>query len=463
MPDAWYLPAADGAPDAGQVGSAWHEGLTAGGLPFRTPALDVQAATELAAAVRDAALAARRTRSIEQVTQAIDRVAQRLAAGPDADEAVDTLASSLGWPPELASETLSEARSGWTLDAIGRLLDAELPDRRVLDGFAPDVGEPARARHASGPPLLFQVLAANVPGVAVTAIVRGLLARSGVLCKTSRDEPFLPALFARLLAEEDAVLGATLAVSWWPFEAETAEWSAWSGSADLVVAYGGGEAIAGMRSALPAGTELLVYGPRVGVGAVLGGADYEQSADRLARDVCAYEQQGCVSPRLVFVVDGDVRAFGEKLAGSLDEHTRRRPPPKLSDADATAIRALRAEREFDGAGDSELLASDPDLRWTILLDPEPTIEGTNLPRVVHLSAAPSVGDLLTALEPLVGHIQAVGYAGEEGVEELAQGAAVLGVSRVAPFGRIAWPPVDWRHDGRQQLMPLLRWTDWERE
>ena len=463
MPDAWFLPAAYAESLASEAGSPWHAGTTAGGLQFRTPALDVQTAAHVATAVRDAALAARRTRTIEQVVQAIGRVAVRLATGPDADAATAALAASLGWPEDLARETLKEARSHWTLDAIGRLLDAELPDRRVLDGFAPDAAEPSRMRHASGPPLLFQVLAANVPGVAVTAIIRGLLARSGVLCKASRDEPFLPALFARLLAEEDAALGCTVAVSWWPFEVETSEWSAWSERADLLVAYGGEEAVAGMRSGLPPGKELLVYGPRVGVGAVLGGSDHGQAAERLARDVCAYEQQGCVSPRLVFVVDGDVRAFGERLAESLDEHTRHHAPPKLSDAAAASIRALRAGREFEETPDSGLLTSEPDLRWTVLIDSEPTIEATNLPRVVQLSAAPSVGDLLTALEPLSGHIQAVGYAGTDGVEELAEGAALLGVSRVAPFGRIAWPPVDWRHDGRYQLIPLLRWTDWERD
>lgn len=471
MPDAWFLPAgadtdasaSSAAPAGSSAGAAWHEGSTAGGMSFRAPALDVQAADRVARTVRDSALAARRTIGIEGVVQSIGLVAQRLAAGPEAEEAIDTLSASLRWPRELARETLEKARRNWTLDELGRLLDAELTDPRVLDEYAPDPGEPARARRASGPPLLFQVLAANVPGVAVTAIVRGLLVRSGVLCKAGRDEPFLPALFARMLAEEDAVLGSTVAVTWWPFERETAEWSSWSRRADLVVAYGGADAIAGVRAALPAGKELLAYGPRVGIGAVLGGADHRQAADGLARDVCAYEQQGCVSPRLVFVVDGDVQAFGERLAKSLDAHTVRQPTPRLSDADAAAIRSLRAQREFDHARGTRLLASEPDLRWTVLIDPVPNIEATNLPRVVHLSAASSVGDLLTALKPLGGHIQAVGYAGEAGLAELAEGAAQLGASRVAPFGRIAWPPVDWRHDGRHQLLPLLRWTDWERD
>ena len=187
------------------------------------------------------------------------------------------------------------------------------------------------------------------------------------------------------------------------------------------------------------------------------------AARRLARDVCAYEQQGCVSPRLVFVVGGDVQHFAELLALGLEEETQRQPPPDLAEAEAIAIRNLRAEREFDRGASRGLLTSEPDLRWTVLVDREPHLGVTSLPRVVHLCTIRDVGDLLTALQPLSGHIQAVGYAGGAGVEELAEGAASLGASRVAPFGQVAWPPVDWRHDGRHQLIPLLRWTDWERE
>ena len=94
---------------------------------------------------------------------------------------------------------------------------------------------------------------------------------------------------------------------------------------------------------------------------------------------------------------------------------------------------------------------------------ETRIDASTLPRVVYVSAAPNVGDLLTALAPLRGHIQSVGYAGESELDELAKGATLLGVARLAPLGRVAWPPADWRHDGRHQLLPLLRWTDWERQ
>ncbi|HSR43345.1 MAG TPA: acyl-CoA reductase, partial [Longimicrobiales bacterium] len=84
-----------------------------------------------------------------------------------------------------------------------------------------------------------------------------------------------------------------------------------------------------------------------------------------------------------------------------------------------------------------------------------------LPRVLRVHGVASPGRLEQLLVPLAGRIQAVGYAGEDGAGELAERAAALGVSRVAPVGSMAWPPADWRHDGRHQLLPLIQWTDWE--
>lgn len=458
MAEAWHLPGWT------ETSTARHRGSGASGAAFETPALDALQATAVAERVREATLEARRTYGISEVATAIDGVARRLMEGsPARDQAVALMGESLGWPSGLVRETLDAARQSWTLDALNRLLHAELQNPRALDGFVADDADDSRVRRALGHPLLLQVLSSNVPGVGVTAIIRGLLARSGVLCKAASDEPFLPALFARLLSEEVPLLGQTIAVSWWPSEPVSAEWSAWSRRSDLAVVYGGPDAVEAVRAALPSGTELLVYGPRVGIGVVLDHADRDlEAARRLARDVCAYEQQGCVSPRLVFVVGGDVEAFAALLARGLEEETERQPPPELAAAEAIAIRNLRAEREFDRKATGSLLASEPDLRWTVLVDTEPRLETTSLPRVVQLCTTPDVGDLLTALESLSGHIQAVGYAGEADIEELAEGVARLGVSRMAPFGRVAWPPVDWRHDGRHQLLPLLRWTDWER-
>ena len=68
---------------------------------------------------------------------------------------------------------------------------------------------------------------------------------------------------------------------------------------------------------------------------------------------------------------------------------------------------------------------------------------------------------LALLAPLEGRIQSLGYVGTDGIEQMAEEASRLGVSRIAPLGTVAWPPSDWRHEGRFQLLPLLNWTEFE--
>lgn len=465
--DPWWLPGLPGSPEA------WHRGRTATGRPFRTPALDATGARAVAERVRAATLEARRTRSLEDVVGAGAAAATRLArpGEPVGREAVALLAGELGWPRELAAETLAGMGEVWSADALRRVLGGELGDPGVLDGFRPAPPPGGRRRRASGPPLLAVVHAGNVPGVAVTAALRGLLVRSGVLNKAPEGEPGLLALFARALAEEDTLLADTVATTWWPGSAPDPGW-AWLEGAAKVVVYGGDEAVRGVRKRLSGSAELLPYGPRVGVAVVLPDASGDEAARRaaasaLARDACAYEQQGCVSPRLVYVV-GEAGPFAAALAEALEEETARLPRPRLNPGEAAAIRSLRSRAEFSAYGAEEpaerrVLASRDGLAWTVLVSERPEARTEALPRVLRVHAADEVEAVLEALAPLEGRVQSLGTAGSARLGALVEGAFRLGVSRIAPIGRQAWPPADWRHDGRPQLLPLLRWTDWEGE
>lgn len=463
----WHLPGLDDPAAGGE-----REGRTPSGATFTVPRLDAGGAGQVAAAVREAALGTRRERTADEVIEAAARAAGRLA-DPDTEpgrRAVELLAAERDWGEALAAETLAGMAGAWRADALRRTVREELGDPDVLDGWteAPPAGADGRSRRrrASGPPLLLVVHAGNVPGVAVTAAIRGLVARSGVLSKAPAAEPGLLALFARELARVDPLLGRCLAVTWWPGGEAPAEARAWSEAAGQVVLYGGGEAVRGWRERLPASTDLLVYGPKVGIGAVLADAARAgEGAEALARDVCAYEQAGCVSPRVVYVVGDDPMSWARELTAALEEETGRLDPPAPGPDEAVALRSARAEAEFAGH-DSEdgrpAVLTDPEgTDWTVIVggDPAPVTEG--LPRVVRVHAVEGVPGLEELLAPLAGRIQALGYAGREGVGGLADLAHRLGVARVAPFGRVAWPPADWRHDGRLQILPLLRWTDRE--
>lgn len=466
----WHLPGLEtpSEPEAagGDAGrrTAWHRAATAGGASFRVPALDGERMASVVAAVRNAARTARREYGLDAVVEAVSRAATRLAHpdSPWGRRAEALLRAELGWPTAPTRETLRRMAEGWTAGTLGDLVEAELGDRGFLDGYRPVPardGSP-RMRRAAGPPLLLQVQAGNVPGVGVTGVIRGLLVRSGVLVRPSRSEPGLTALFAQSLADLARGLGRSVAVCWWPSDREPV-WRSSTRRAGKVVVYGGGDAVRHIRARLPGDTELVPYGPRLGVAVMLPDASVRRAARRLAEDVCAYEHRGCVSPRVLLTPrplrDPTARAVDESLSEWVKDHDT----APLSPDEAADLRQLRGRAEFASEGEARLVSDPGELRWTVLAGGEPSLRSHALPRVVRVHGVEGIGEVRRLLATLEGRIQALAYAGRDGLRELAEAAAATGVSRLCPVGSAAWPPADWRHDGRHQLLPLLRWTDWE--
>jgi hypothetical protein len=475
--DLWYLPSLGHAADPDLTGAGidgWYEGRTAGGLHFRSPVLAPVTAEAVVSKTIEAVAEARSTRNVNDVIRSVSAAASRLVddADPVGIDASRCLESETGWSAPLVRETMEGMAATWTADALTGVVQAELEDASVLDGFAPDGHRNGRFRRAAGPPLIGLVQAGNVPGSGVTAVIRCLLVRSGVLCKLPGDEPGFTVHFMRALAATDPLLGRTVAAAWWPRDAVDPLWSSLVKCTSKVVVYGGEQAVTDLRQSLPATTDVVVYGPRTGIAVVLPDvAENDTVGDgQLAADVCAYEQQGCVSPRLVYVVGAPARSFASRLASALAVETQRLPPPPPSASEATALRALRAAAEFTaysdapGHGDTAVFDSGTnDFSWTVVSRETPATDMENLPRTIFVYRIESVQDLAEVLKPLRDRIQVIGYRGAADVDALAEIAVSLGVSRVAPFGSIAWPPADWRHDGRYQLVPLLRWTDLELE
>ena len=460
MLEAWHLPG------LGESVAEWLEGRTRAGAEFRAPALSAAQAGAVAQSVRRAALEARSNRTTGEVVGSIAAAASKLSGGGAEGVATrELLRAELGWDERLVRDTLEGMARTWTADSLKGLVDVELGGSAVLDGFVADTtwtGPGHRSRRALGSPVVLQVLAGNVPGVAITATIRALVVRSGVLCKLPESEPGLLPLFARLLAQQDSLLGRCVAATWWSGDSFPAAWREWAKWAGRAVVYGGDEMVEAVRASLPADTDLVSYGPKTGVAVVLPEAS-AGAARELARDICAYDQQGCVSPRLVYVVGESTRPFVEALASALAEHTRRHPPPDPTLAEAVAIRSARTACEFAGYEDGRSLVEAPgeSLAWTILASESPAATAESLPRVVWVHRVPNLETLEDTLRTLEGRIQTLGYCGAEGLQKLAALATRLSVSRIAPFGSMAWPPADWRHEGKHQLLPLVNWTDFE--
>jgi hypothetical protein len=458
--DAYHLPAGTGGGPVETV----EAGALLGRYPAPTPDLVKAAVAGLAEARR--ALA---DRPVASIVEALDAAAARLAdpGDPLREEAERRLPAATGYSRAMARLVLDRMTADWRGGSLTNLLVAELGDAAALDRFVPRVAG-GRAR-AYGAQLAFHIFAGNVPGVAVTSMVRSLLVKTPVFGKLAVGEPVLPVLFARALASVDEELGRAVAVTYWPGGMALAAEAETLAAADLVVVYGGEGVVRAVRERATEGTRLVVHGPRFSAGLITAGAldhDLEELARGVARAVATFDQHGCVSPHAVWVEDPDgsrIGPFAEALARALADAERELPRGTISPAEAAAIQRERGAAELRGHAGApvRVLAADG-TAWTVVVDPDPTFRPSCLNRFLRLHPVTELDAAVAALADAGAWLQSVAVApGADGLDALAHRVARAGATRVTTFNRIPWPPPHWHHDGSGPLTELIRWVDLE--
>lgn len=194
--------------------------------------------------------------------------------------------------------------------ALGRCLETHPSDDEVL----------ALVRSVSPAPRAHVLLSANVFAAAHRAIALALAASGDVVVRPSRREPVTVRLLAR------AAPGLfTVAERLEPRPGE----HLW--------AYGEADTLGALRREVPKGVTLHAHGPGFGIVFVdaTGAApcDFDATAEAVTDDVVPFDQRGCLSPRMVFVL-GDpsrVGAFAEALSEALARAAVRVPVGRLDE------------------------------------------------------------------------------------------------------------------------------------
>ncbi|WP_374713653.1 acyl-CoA reductase, partial [Symbiobacterium terraclitae] len=187
-----------------------------------------------------------------------------------------------------------------------------------------------------------------------------------------------------------------------------------------------------------------------------------ETASRLALDVAMYDQQGCVSPHIAFVERGgplSPAAFARAVADALADLQERMPRGRLTLEEAAALRGARDEAEFTA---DACFLSPGDLSWAVVHHEQPDFRPSPLGRFLYTYAVDRLDEVVALAAPHAPLLQTVAFAGPD-ADRLALAGALgrLGVSRVAPVGRVQEPHPLWRHDGRPTAGDLVRWVDIE--
>jgi hypothetical protein len=208
--------------------------------------------------------------------------------------------------------------------------------------------------------------------------------------------------------------------------------------ADSVHVYARDETIAQVRAQARHDAIVVGHGAGLGVALVTSGADVAQAAADLARDVAAFDQRGCLSPRIA-LVQGDLERatrFARQLAAALDDFAIRVPRGRLmADEAADAARwrdaAAFAGDLFPGAAHAVGVAAGE----ALLVPPSG--------RHLQVHAVPTLVAASRILAPLARQIVTVGSDAREATTRLA-----LPHARTSLLGHMQRPPLDGPVDRR---------------
>lgn len=334
-------------------------------------------------------------------------------------EALVGVAADLATRPDAALEGRLAASTG--LSAAGvrfgleRCLERELAPADAERLFA-------SVRPAAG---VAVVLSANVFTASLRALCLACAASPRVYVRPSRREPHFAAALVERLGAPEVTLVASLAEA---------------GEATAVHAYGRDEtlrAILGER-----GLPVWAHGAGLGVAVVSADTPVEAAAGALAEDLVAFDQRGCLSPRVALSIGEPSRArdLAAALSAALAAWHARVPAGALTPAERAERHRARATALLLGdvrEGPAGALVAVPELDAGAPLLVFPP--GRNL-------AVVAVRDREEARARVASLGRAVVTLGATDLDTARATAPAW--ARVAELGRMQRPPLDGPVDGR---------------
>jgi hypothetical protein len=311
---------------------------------------------------------------------------------------------------------------------------------------------------AAGPSIALHIIAANTPLLAWSSVARALLVESASIVRTPSDAPEVLAwteLFVQALGSVDAEIAGLVSIETWPSTNESIT-TAFCDAADAVLVYGSDATVARVETLVAADKSFVGYGHRSSFGLVLTGADFESAAAGSAADIAIFDQQGCLSPQILFVEgsNADIARFGSILVEELRKIREVFPPRAM--AQAAAIREAIDLSRMQAATSAIV---DPELRFSVI-------------RHARIPEAISHGHGIVNLIPVQTWRNGLELLSRLGLQHRLQGASIsapscdmqrfvmsevceFGVWYVCEAGHLQTPPFNWRENGIAPLSCLI--------
>jgi hypothetical protein len=374
--------------------------------------------------------------------------------------ATAAIESRLGYTMPVVDFALDRLFGGLTVAALTAAIDGELGAVAALDGFVERAGRPPA--WARGVERATIVSSDTTIGVAIAPLAYALCAKCRVTVKDRSDA--LVAAFAETLGEALPALRDAIDVHTWTGGDAAVEDDAF-GAADVVVAFGGPDALRAIRAACASETTFVPFGHRASAGYVDRAAqtgDLDALTRAIARDALLYDGDGCLSLHVLFrehTDDAGRTRFVRALADACTEIAVEFPPGRRDAGRAARTRSAAAAAAFRAANGTGAALRAPDDAWTIVVDPPhddlPPLGGGVLPVVT----VDGPGDAAAYVAAHALPLQALGVPPAFDAHDAAALAVRLGAVRIAALGEMQQPPLAGHHGGRARISDFVRWID----
>lgn len=312
------------------------------------------------------------------------------------------------------------------------------------------------------------IVAGNSPGLSLLTIVRNMILRSDALIKAPSNDPFTAAAIARTMIDmaPDHPLTRHVSVAYWRGGDQELEAKLYRPqNFEKIVAWGGFASIKHVSQYIQPGLELISLDPKRSV-SILGAETFSspermrEAAQRMACDMGAHNQQGCVNARVVYAVSGtdetglnQLNQFGEYVYAALQSlPTSISTPAKRYDPELAAhLRSLRLEDEWyrvigGEQGEGAVIVSQ-------LSDPVSFAAALN-DRTANLVPVDSLDEVMNAVDAST---QTVGIYPESLKDELKDRLPLYGAQRIVSLGYAI--ALNWALP-QDSIEPLRRMGKW---
>ncbi len=397
------------------------------------------------------------TLSTSELLRAFDVLAGEFRRGESFRSRMQALLASHGVPAQEIDEGLDGVAAFLNPSSLRLKLRRELGS---ADPFALTRSDFTRPVFEAWAPLgvLVHVTPANAWSVGFLSVVEGLLAGNiNVLKLSAQDSDFAVEALQRLGELDRTGVLAQRTVCVRVSSRDRAAMRELLSYADGVAAWGGEEAIRGLRELSPEGARFIDWGPKISFAYFTPSSVSEERLDALVREVCEGDQQACSAPQAVYLETDsaqELQQFAQALARAFariaPQIAGRKPDPaELSEV--TVVTRLQELKHALGEGD--VIKGEG---WRLLLDGKEGLRPSPLYRSLWVKKIRR-SQLAATLRPLRRYLQTVGLACEtHELNPLTQALTTAGVLRITPVGSMMSSYEGEPHDGVYALARYAR-------